>query len=327
MLPLQPRAHSPADNKIFVRGRDASSYYNPVYYGDANQRIAINSGDSSAFSTPASNPRIDVVYITPSGDIRIQQGSEAASPSIPSLSPSGDTRFPVCAVYNKPTQTKIVNFEDKDSNTGDGYIYRDLRPFLVQPSIGGAGSLTSSIPLSVTGDNAVGTATTASRADHTHAGVHTAKVVGSGDIFGDIGFEGNVQQQGQRLKIVNTGYSEKTVKLETDESFTSTSYVNSSLVLGWNQARDGIAFFNFSGTTEGIGNIISAFAINVDGEIIHEASTREGTGNSDFPTTLSGSKFLRSGNHTLTLQYKIASSTGSILGTSTPARLRVQYPN
>ena len=132
-IPLQPRARNPADTKIMVRGRDASSFYNPIYASDSNSMIPFGSGDSPAFSGPSGNPRIDIVYLTPSGDIRIQQGSEAASPTLPSLAPSGDTRLPICAVYNKVGQTRIVNFESKDSSTGDGYIYQDLRPFICFP--------------------------------------------------------------------------------------------------------------------------------------------------------------------------------------------------
>lgn len=209
MIPLQPRAHNPADNKIMVRGRDASGYFNPVYYGSTDQRVAFGSGDSPAFATPASSPRIDIVYVTPSGDIRIKQGTPAASPILPGLgTTSGD--IPVCAVWNRPSQTKIVNFEDKDSNTGDGYIYQDLRPFLSAPLSGGGGggaSLASSAPLSATGDNAVGVGTTAARADHTHQGVHSVKIVGSGDNYGDMAFAGPTLSQGAGTIIVNVKVS------------------------------------------------------------------------------------------------------------------------
>lgn len=227
VIPLQPRAHSPADARIMVRGRDASGFYNPVYFGNADQRIPFVSGDTTSFSAPASNARIDIVYVTPSGDIKIQQGTEAASPTLPSLSPSGDTRFPICAVWNKVGQTKIVNFEDKDSNSGDGYIYQDLRPWM-RAAGAGAASVTSLSPLSPTGDNAVGTALTAARADHTHQGVHTMRIPGSGDLFGDIQLAGPVQQQGNRITIANvpsssfrnlkvTRPSTTTVKIEFDE--------------------------------------------------------------------------------------------------------------
>ena len=130
MIPLQPRAHNPANLSIMVRGRDASSYFNNIYYGqNADNHLAFNSGDSPSMAAPSASPRIDIVYVTPSGDIKIQTGTEAATPTLPALAPSGDTRLPICAIWHKKSETKIVNFEDKDSNTGDGYIYQDLRPF------------------------------------------------------------------------------------------------------------------------------------------------------------------------------------------------------
>lgn len=129
-IPLQPRAHNPANMSILIRGQDSSSFFMPVYYGDADQRVSFSSGDTSTMAAPSVSPRIDIVYMTPSGDYRIQTGTEAASPTLPSLGPSGDTRLPICAIWHKKSETKIVNFEDRNSNTGDGYIYKDLRPWL-----------------------------------------------------------------------------------------------------------------------------------------------------------------------------------------------------
>jgi len=198
-LPLQPRAHSPADMKIMVRGRDASSFYNPIYASDNNTRIFFNSGDSPTMSAPASNPRLDIVYLTPSGDIRIQTGTEGITPGLPSLSPSGD-RLPICAVYHKTTETRIVNFEDRNSNTGDGYIYQDLRPHFY--SLSAQTTLTLVTPLSVTGDNVVGSGTAAARQDHKHQGVHTIKCVASGDLYGDVELFGSaLRQEGNRISL------------------------------------------------------------------------------------------------------------------------------
>ncbi len=199
MIPLQPRAHSPGDLRIMVRGRDASSYYNPIYAGDADKHLFFSSGDSATMSAPSSNPRLDIVYLTASGDIRIVTGAEAATPTLPSLSPSGDTRIPICAIYHKVGEAKIVNFEDKDSNSGDGYIYQDLRPFLRAAGLGGV-SLTATTPAGVTGDNVVGTGTTAARPDHTHQGVHAVRKVGSANLLGDVEFAGqDITQGGNRL--------------------------------------------------------------------------------------------------------------------------------
>ena len=86
-IPLQPRAHNPADLRIMVRGTDASSFFNQAYWGNADQRIPLLSGDSPAVVAPVSNPRIDIVYKTPSGDILTVTGTEAGVPTLPSLSP------------------------------------------------------------------------------------------------------------------------------------------------------------------------------------------------------------------------------------------------
>ena len=98
--------------------------------------------------------------------------------------------------------SKIVNFEDKDSNSGDGYIYQDLRPWL-RTAGAGAISLTGLTPVSPTGDNAVGTAESGARGDHAHQGLHTIHVSGSGDLYGDIELAGPIEQAGNRLTIAN----------------------------------------------------------------------------------------------------------------------------
>lgn len=212
MLPLQPRAHSPADTKIMVRGRDAAGFYNQIYPGNADSRLAFVSGDSPAIAAPASLPRIDIVYITPSGDIKVRTGTESASPGLPSLSPSGDSRIPICALYCKPGQTKIVNFEDKDSNTGDAYIYQDLRPWLRPASTGATFSTVT--PASPTGDGQAtpGTATTSARSDHTHPGVRGVRIPGGALLQGEIEIAGaNIVQAGNRItlgsKLVKMAYA------------------------------------------------------------------------------------------------------------------------
>lgn len=196
-IPMQPRAHNPANTSIMVRGRDASSFYNPIYYGSADQRIFLGSGDTPAFATPVSNPRVDIVFLNVSGDVLIHRGTEAVSPTLPSMGASGDTRIPICAVWNRPGQARIVNFEDKDSNTGDGYIYQDLRPWFNFPKAASTGlTVSSAAALSVTGDNAAGSSAQASRADHTHQGIHTIRKVGSSNMFGDVEFAGTDITQG-----------------------------------------------------------------------------------------------------------------------------------
>lgn len=215
-IPLQPRAHNPANTSIMVRGRDASGYYNPIYAGDADKHIFFASGDSPTFSAPASNPRIDIVYLTASGDIRVVTGTEAATPTLPSLAPSGDTRIPICAVYHKVGQAKIVNFEEKDSSTGDGYIYQDLRPWLRMPTSSGT-QLGSTNPLAPSGDAqaTAGTASTASRLDHRHAGVYALRVPGQTKLQGEIELAGNP------ASVITQGGNRFTINSPFTKSFTS----------------------------------------------------------------------------------------------------------
>lgn len=133
MIMGQPRAHTPPDMSVMVRGRDNSSYFNNVYFGTPDQRIPMPSGDTPFMPAPLSNPRIDIVYRNASGDVRVVRGTEAASPTLPSTAPSGSTILPICAIFHRVGETAIVNFWDKDSRSGDGYIYQDLRPFFHVP--------------------------------------------------------------------------------------------------------------------------------------------------------------------------------------------------
>ena len=154
LLPLRPRAHgsqaSLADTGIMVLGTDASGYHQPVKMG--NTLIILTSGDITGFTAfPSANPRIDIVYISGDGVIRVTKGGEAASPSSPII--SGDV-IPICHIYQKTTATKIVNFEDKDTSSSDSYIIRDVRPFLTLSGGGGStGAGTYTIAF-VSGDTA-----------------------------------------------------------------------------------------------------------------------------------------------------------------------------
>jgi len=131
-LPLRALAHATPDSSLMILGADAGDFSVPIYYGHANQKVYVSaSGDTSNFSYPAGNDRIDVVHMDASGDFHITAGSEAASPVIPPF-PSGEV-IPVVAVYHRLGSTKIANYADKDSYSGDSYIYRDMRPLYSLP--------------------------------------------------------------------------------------------------------------------------------------------------------------------------------------------------
>lgn len=79
-------------------------------------------GNSSAFTAPSSNPRIDILTITSGGSLGITQGSEAASPSAPTYPTD---KFVICEVYLRVGSTSIKNIDDGSN----AYIYKDARPF------------------------------------------------------------------------------------------------------------------------------------------------------------------------------------------------------
>lgn len=143
-IPFRPLQSSPPSMKIMLMGSDAVGYQNGVYWGVNSQRIALVSGDSPIMGKPASNPRIDVIYVTPSGNIMIKSGDEAGSPTIPDISESGD-RFPVCAIYHRTTSAGIYDFVNKGFHTGDSYIMADLRPMYRVPRSGVTTSLQAEI--------------------------------------------------------------------------------------------------------------------------------------------------------------------------------------
>jgi hypothetical protein len=103
-----------------------SSFYQNIYIGSA--RLSFTGGASPAIMTPLSNPRIDLLTINSSGALEWTSGVEASSPAEPTF-PSG--KFPICLVYCKPTMIKVVDYELKDANPNEGYIYKDVRPLFL----------------------------------------------------------------------------------------------------------------------------------------------------------------------------------------------------
>ncbi|MBI4227667.1 MAG: hypothetical protein HY600_05315 [Candidatus Omnitrophica bacterium] len=131
---LRPRAKSPAGMAINVAAATVESFFRQVYYNSAQSAFA--GGDSPTFTAPTTNPRIDLLYLNSSGTLAIQQGTEAASP-VPPTYPNLAGNLPLCEVYLKVGMTKIINFEDSGANPAEGYLYRDVRPWMSAGSGGG----------------------------------------------------------------------------------------------------------------------------------------------------------------------------------------------
>lgn len=112
---------------VSIRGTDLGDYYNHVYLGF--QPLIIDAKSAPTITAPVSNPRIDILVIDSAGSLSWVTGTEAASPAVPWSSLSFD-KLPICLVYNKTTETKILDYEDKDTDANQGYILADVRPFL-----------------------------------------------------------------------------------------------------------------------------------------------------------------------------------------------------
>lgn len=95
-----------------------------MYFG--NTLVEYAGGNSTSFTAPATNPRIDILSIDNTGTLVRTAGTEAGSPTAPNL-PAGN--FPIAQIYNRVGQTSI---KDTDDST-NGYIQKDLRKFLSIP--------------------------------------------------------------------------------------------------------------------------------------------------------------------------------------------------
>lgn len=131
--PLRPRAQSSPNMTVRIGDAEIESYYHQVY-NDRSAPLTYAEGDSPTVTAPTSNSRIDILVIsgTTAGSLHWLTGVEAGSPSMPVI-PSG-TITPVCAVYCKTTMDRILNYEEKDTDATEGYLYKDLRPKIVRLS-------------------------------------------------------------------------------------------------------------------------------------------------------------------------------------------------
>lgn len=114
--------------KVAVENSVSGSFYKNVYIG--KQPLEASSQGSPTLSAPSGNPRIDILTINSSGTLAFITGTEASSPS-PAWASLGQDVIPIALVYCKTTMTKVLDYEDKDTDSNQGYIYADLRPFMV----------------------------------------------------------------------------------------------------------------------------------------------------------------------------------------------------
>ena len=111
---------------VAVASALVAGYYQNIYIGST--RLTFAGGASPLITAPASNPRIDLLTVNSSGVLEWTVGTEASSPAEPAF-PSG--KFPICLVYCRPTMIKVVDYENKDANPNEAYIYKDVRPLFL----------------------------------------------------------------------------------------------------------------------------------------------------------------------------------------------------
>jgi hypothetical protein len=70
--------------------------------------------NSGSITAPVSNPRYDLVYLTPSGVVGITTGAEAASPTVPTFTAS---QIPLASVLLQTSTTQITNSMIDDLRT------------------------------------------------------------------------------------------------------------------------------------------------------------------------------------------------------------------
>lgn len=112
---------------IVVKGTNLGDYYRNVAIGI--EPLEVDAQVSPTLTAPSSNPRIDILTIDTTGTLSWVEGTESSSPVEPWDDVPTD-EIPICLVYLKTTMTQVLDYEDKDVDTNQGYIYKDVRPLI-----------------------------------------------------------------------------------------------------------------------------------------------------------------------------------------------------
>lgn len=87
----------------------------------AGHPAALRAATTLVFIAPSGNPRIDCVQIDQSGNIEAVTGSEAASPSAPSVDADA---LKICEIYHRVGETSIKDADDSTNGyITDGRVY------------------------------------------------------------------------------------------------------------------------------------------------------------------------------------------------------------
>ncbi|MCK9555022.1 discoidin domain-containing protein [bacterium] len=127
---LRPQAQDTPDMTVEVSGSNIENYFYQIHRN--GEPVVFEGGNSPGITAPTGNPRVDILYLNNAGDLAWCQGDEDATP-VAKWSNLPDDAISICSVYCKTTMTKIVNYEDKDANSNEGYIYQDVRTLYMIP--------------------------------------------------------------------------------------------------------------------------------------------------------------------------------------------------
>ena len=110
---------------VAIDSSESGGFYKQAYIG--SQPVSMAAKASPVITAPAANPRIDILVVNSAGALSWITGAEAATP-VPNWAGIPSARIPICLVYCKTTMAKVVDYEDKDANPNEGFIYSDIRP-------------------------------------------------------------------------------------------------------------------------------------------------------------------------------------------------------
>jgi len=126
-------------------------YVQPGTYYVGTTRVLFLGGSTPTFTPPVSHPRIDLVTADSSGTIALVTGSESVSPFAPSYSTN---KLVLAEIYHVVGETALYDVDNQQ--TGQGYVYNDVRPFFPGGYIGSPSQIANGVVLFDPGSDAQG---------------------------------------------------------------------------------------------------------------------------------------------------------------------------
>jgi hypothetical protein len=126
-------------------------YVQPGTYYIGTTRVLFLGGSTPTFTAPVSHPRIDLVTADSSGTIALVTGTEGASPSAPAYPAN---KLVLAEIFHVVGETALYDVDNQQS--GQGYVYNDVRPFFPGGYISSASQIGTGIVLFDPGSDAQG---------------------------------------------------------------------------------------------------------------------------------------------------------------------------